>query len=49
MHNISKNWDRVFYFQYKVVTGQCETGHYGNSSLWQFMITHSKLVSPLGI
>ncbi len=23
MHHISKNWERVFDFQYKVVTGQC--------------------------
>ena len=25
MHHISKNWERVFDFQYKVVTGQCES------------------------
>ena len=23
VHHISKNWERVFDFQYKVVTGQC--------------------------
>ena len=23
MHHISKNWEHVFDFQYKVVTGQC--------------------------
>ena len=23
MHQISKNWECVFYFQYKVATGQC--------------------------
>ena len=26
MHHISKNWERVFDFQYKVVSGQCEPG-----------------------
>ena len=24
MHYISKNWELVFYFQYKVTIGQCE-------------------------
>ena len=24
MHHISKNWEHVFDFQYKVVLGQCE-------------------------
>ena len=24
MHYISKNWERIFYFQYKVAIGQCE-------------------------
>ena len=26
MHHISKNWEHVFDFQYKVVTGQCALG-----------------------
>ena len=26
MHHISKNWELVFDFQYKVVTGQCGDG-----------------------
>ena len=26
MHHISKNWEYVFDFQYKVVTGQCGLG-----------------------
>ncbi len=24
LHYISKNWERVFHFQYKVVIGQCD-------------------------
>ena len=27
MHQISKNWGSVFYFQYKVAIGQCAHGH----------------------
>ena len=31
MHHISKNLERVFYFQYKIATGQC-----GEATTWLF-------------
>ena len=34
MHYISKNWERIFHFQYKVAIGQCD--------FWNFFIYKGK-------
>ena len=35
MHHISKNWEPVFDFQYKVVVGQCDVLKFRNDHLEQ--------------
>ena len=36
IQHISKNWERIFDFQYKVVTGQCGTKTLKDSTHWDF-------------
>ena len=53
MHHISKNWEHVFHFQYKVAIGQCGiesqnqekfNWKQGHTVLWQLYIENQKHV-----